>query len=167
MPKNNNGFTLIELLVVVFIIGLIAMMTTLTVSTTRSGRVVTQEAQQLQRILQLAAQTAMIEQMELGVGLWEGGYDVWQYNMSTHQWSRVPNDVAFKEHTLPSSIVLSLQVERRGQSLPRASNAISIPQLLFSSSGTATQAVISVSTPDVTDTIEIKNDGEVVLHEPQ
>lgn len=163
--RNDRGFTLIEILVVVFIIALVTLATSLTVGTTRGGRVVSQEAQQLQRVIELAAQTAMLEQIELGVGLWKTGYAVWQYDLSSKQWTRVTHDIALKEYTLPSSLTLSLDAQQKPSSLPPTIEGLKTPQLWFSSSGMMTPAIIKVSAGDVVYTVEIKVDGEVLVHE--
>ena len=150
----------------VFIVALIAMATTLTLSTSRSGRVVMQQAEEMQRVLILTAQTAMIEQVELGVGLWNNGYAIWKYDEVNGNWQRVMHDRALTEYQLPSPLSFKLAFAFP-QSLPSNPNTIKIPQIWFSATGTATPATITISSEETQISIEIGNDGEVNILEPQ
>ena len=163
--RAAQGFTLIEILVVVFIISIVVLAVTLTVGNTRGGRVVKQEAGHLQRYLQLVAQTAMIEQMDLGVGVWSSGYAVWRYDYTNKKWLLLTGDRALKEYELPEPLQLTLKLDHLSQTVPNTVQGVSVPQIGFSATGSVTPAIVTLSQDEIHYEVDVANNGEIKILE--
>ncbi|MFI4954335.1 MAG: type II secretion system minor pseudopilin GspH [Gammaproteobacteria bacterium] len=159
------GFTLIEILVVVFIIAIVALATSLTIGNTRGGRVVKQEANHLQRYLQLVGQTAIIDQMDLGVGIWSTGYAVWKYDYTNKKWMLITDDRALKEYDLPEPLRITLRSEQLLGALPNTLQGVRVPQIGFSATGSATPVTVVISNEEIHYDVEIANNGETKILE--
>lgn len=72
-PKAS-GFTLIEVMVVIVIIGVMASMIVVSVTLGDPQRELRNEAERLRTVLALAAEEAVIQQVELGAEFTESGY---------------------------------------------------------------------------------------------
>lgn len=71
---RERGFTLIEVMVVIVIIGVMASMIVVSVSLGDPRRELMHEADRLRAVLSLAAEEAVIQQVELGAEFTESGY---------------------------------------------------------------------------------------------
>lgn len=71
---DNSGFTLIEVMVVIVIIGVMASMIVVSVTLGDPQRELRTEADRLRTVLALAAEEAVIQQVELGAEFTESGY---------------------------------------------------------------------------------------------
>jgi len=163
--KQFQGFTLIEILIVILVISIATVAATLTIGNA-SGRDMRRQAEQLQRVLQLAAQTAMVEQVDLSIGLWRKGYAVWRFNPVDRTWNLIQNERGFKEYDMPGVIQLSLRINNKQVLLPTSLNTLKVPQIWFSATGEATAAEITVSGGgDLENILVIKNNGEVTILE--
>jgi type II secretion system protein H len=160
-----SGFTLIEILVVIFIVSIVALATTLTVGNIRGGRVVQQEAEHLQRYLELVAQTAMIEQVDLGVGVWSAGYAVWRYDYAEQKWLLLTGDRVLKEYILPEPLQLTLRLDQLMRVVPNHRQGVVVPQIGFSATGSATSATVIISQDDIHYDVEVANNGETKILE--
>lgn len=158
-----QGFTLIEILVVVFIISIVALASTLTISHRSGGRVVKQEAEHLQRYLQVVAQTAMIEQMDLAVGVWSTGYATWRYDYTVKKWLLITDDRALKEYTVPEPLRLTLRLDNLARVVPNTPQSIQVPQIGFSSTGSATPATVIIKNEDIHYEVDIANNGKIKI----
>lgn len=79
--RRLSGFTLIEVLVVIVIIGVMASMIVVSVSLGDPRRELTREAERLRAVLALAAEEAVIQQIELGAEFTESGYRFLKWDM--------------------------------------------------------------------------------------
>lgn len=159
MHYKTAGFTLIEILVVIFIVSIVALAATLNFSNYGNGRVVDAESYRLKQILNLTAQTAILEQTDLGVGFWENGYNIWRYDVVNNSWQLIQNERVLTAHTLPDVVHFELHINRLNQILPTNSDSLRGPQLWFSSVGAALPAEISVISEDIVDKVVIENNG--------
>lgn len=72
--RNKKGFTLIEVMVVIVIIAVMAAMIVVSVTLGDPRRELNTQAERLRTILSLAAEEAVIQQIELGAEFNEAGY---------------------------------------------------------------------------------------------
>lgn len=163
MNNKHQGFTLIEILVVVFIISIVTLVATMNFGNQGNTRIVDSEASRLEQILTLVAQTAILEQTDLGVGLWRDGYAVWRYDVVDSQWKLIQHDRVLTTHTLPDDLQLTLRLERLEQILPQTPKGVRGPQLWFSVAGSALPAVVSVTSGEVTEDLIIENNGAITV----
>lgn len=71
---RQRGFTMIEVLVVIVIIGVMASMIVVSITLGDPRRELLREAERLRTVLALAAEEAVIQQVELGAEFTESGY---------------------------------------------------------------------------------------------
>jgi type II secretion system protein H len=163
MHNKRSGFTLIEILVVIFIISVIALAATMNFSTHGNAREIDNESYRLKQIVNLVAETAVLEQADLGVGMWRTGYAVWRFDPIDKQWKIINHDRILTAHTVSNALHLTLRIEKMVQILPEFPNTVRGPQLWFSSSGSALPAVVSVTNGEVTEDLIIENNGAVTV----
>lgn len=167
MTKSNSGFTLIEILIVIFIISVVALAATVNFGTIGSSRDIDNESYRLQQLLTLTAQTAMLEQVDLGIGLWRNGYAVWRYDLSNKQWKQINNDRILSAHHLPERVQLNLRVNKISQILPENEKTLRAPQLWFGTAGTASPAVVSITSAEISEDVVIEDNGNVFVGKQQ
>lgn len=80
-PSRQHGFTLIEVLVVIVIIGVMAAMIVVSMTMGDPRRELLKEAERLRTVLALAAEEAVIQQVELGAEFTESGYRFLKWDM--------------------------------------------------------------------------------------
>lgn len=80
-PGRPYGFTLIEVLVVIVIIGVMAGMIVVSMTMGDPRRELLREAERLRTVLSLAAEEAVIQQIELGAEFTESGYRFLKWDM--------------------------------------------------------------------------------------
>lgn len=161
MLKKSTGFTLIEIIIVIFIISIMSLAATLNYSNYGAGRDVDNESNRLLQLINLTSQTAMLEQSDLGIGLWRNGYNVWRYDPSEKKWNVIKNDRAFTEHILTRNLHLELRMNKSSQIVPPSGETLTHPQIWFSSSGGATPSTIMIKSEHITDSVEIANNGKI------
>lgn len=81
----QQGFTLIEVMVVIVIIAVMAAMIVVSVTLGDPRRELTKEAERLRTVLALAAEEAVIQQVELGAELTESGYQFLKWDVPAEQ----------------------------------------------------------------------------------
>ncbi len=80
--RRPAGFTLIEVMVVIVIIGVMATMIVVSVTLGDPQRELRNEAERLRTVLALAAEEAVIQQVELGAEFTESGYRFLKWEMA-------------------------------------------------------------------------------------
>ena len=108
-PKVSIGFTLIEILVVLAIIGITLGMTILAFGDFGASRRIEMEAEQLQNMIKLAQQQAILESGTLGIDITQTGYQVYRF-IPPSTWKPISKPSIFKLHTFPRDTLLRLTV---------------------------------------------------------
>ena len=134
---SSRGFTLVELLVVLVILGSLVGLAVLGVSDPR-GRQLRDEAERLSGLLALLSEAALLDNREYGLLVNDQGYRVQWYDEASAAWQ---DSREYRQHRLPASLRLQLQVEGQALQLANAvteeapDNPLPAPQLLLLSSG--------------------------------
>jgi general secretion pathway protein H len=148
------GFTLLEIMVVMVLIGIIASFAVVQIpSNDPSERVYTQ-ARRLVAVLRQQWETAILLGQQRGLHFQASGYRVLLLNPNSKKW-QVPTDPNGRVHyELNEAIDLQLSIE--GRPVAVASNAASddnaLPQIMFLSSGEATEFQLVISQQATSDT---------------
>lgn len=133
----SSGFTLIELLVVVFLIGLISGFAVLSVSTKGDNREIEDQLKLLQYQLTMAGEESVVQGRPVGVQFEQEKYSFLISGKTG--WSELNDGKVFKPRELLRAWRFDLQIESKDITLLEAgegsSQAVSIPQIIFYSSG--------------------------------
>lgn len=87
---RQAGFTLIELMVVMVIVGLLVGMVSLVATGNRDKRELENEARRLMAILQMAADEAVLQNVEIGVQFDDDGYRFMGFDEENLAWIELP-----------------------------------------------------------------------------
>lgn len=158
MVKNpsHKGFTLLEVMVVLLIIGILLGMATLSIGHHGARRKIQEEITALRQKMVMAADEAVINQQEIGVRFFSGGYVFLLWD-EKNRWSSPPQDRFFQPYTWSvHPIVLSLQVEGQGVTVPDA--VLGVPQLFFLSSGEQTPFLIELQDGSADERLHLTGD---------
>lgn len=90
MRQRERGFTLIEIMVVMVIVGVMVGMISLVASGNRDKRELENEARRLIAVLQMAADEAVMQNVEIGLELTEDGYSFRGFDEKNRQWIEMP-----------------------------------------------------------------------------
>lgn len=142
LARHEAGFTLLELLVVIAIIGIIISFATLSIGQNTS-RVVQEDAERLQRLVQLASEEAVLQGRELALQFDRDRYQFLE--LGAEEWQTVVDDSMLRERALPEMIELELMVEGAEASFEDKKN---LPRIFILSSGELTPFLITLSTDD-------------------
>jgi type II secretion system protein H len=102
---RQRGFTLLEILVVVAVIAILSAALILSAGGTGSERQIEDEAQRLQRVMQLLCDEAVIEGRFAGFGYSARGYS--GYDLSPQGWRTTERDGPLHMHLLRSGLLLA------------------------------------------------------------
>lgn len=138
----QSGFTLLEVLVVVTIISVMAGAALLSMSG-NSVRRVQAEAERLQQIMQMAADEAIFQKMEMGMQLTSHSYSFMQYDAVSRSWKKL-TEKPFRAYDVPEDITLSLTENKKTLPLTATHDQ---PALVFLSNGEMTAFTLSLSAP--------------------
>ena len=158
---SQKGFTLLEVMVVLLIIGILLGMATLSIGHHGARRKIQEERTALRQKMVLAADEAVINQQEIGVRFFSGGY-VFLLQDEKNRWRSPAQDRFFQPYAWPvHSIVLSLQVEGEKVTVPDA--PLGLPQLFFLSSGEQTPFQIELQDGSAGERFPLTGDWNGVL----
>lgn len=105
----SRGFTLIEMMIVIVLIGFLATYVMLNFTGESRKDLLNKETERLQQKIQLAAELAMLKQLELGLLLDEEGYRFMVFEQD--QWQIVMQPAPLAEYKFPEGISFELELE--------------------------------------------------------
>lgn len=133
-----RGFTLIELMVVLVLIGVIASLAVLSFGGTRDPRMET-EARRLAAVMELAMQTAILQNRELGLVLDQSGYRFSHLEEDTWLPVQASADRTLRARELPDGMRLEWSTDGLpGRAAPDSDKDDHRPAVLLLSSGEQT-----------------------------
>ncbi len=108
-PKRQSGFTLLELLVVVVIVAILFTYTTLAIRSNSPEDIIQEEAQRLERLVQLALEEAILRGEEYGIEISSDGYLFLRFTQN--RWTPVTDDKILRRRELPLEMELEMRLE--------------------------------------------------------
>ncbi len=109
LHSPQYGFTLLELLVVVVIVSILFTYTTLAIRSDSAEDMIKQEAQRLERLVQLALEEAILRGEEYAIEVNLDGYRFLRF--SENQWQPVSHDKILRARELPLDMELEMSLE--------------------------------------------------------
>jgi general secretion pathway protein H len=156
--RQTAGFTLIEILVVLIIVGLLSALAVFTIGGTSQQRELESEVRKLYVLMQTAAEQAVLNNMELGLQLEEGGYQFVTFHDDTREWN-VSEVYIFRHRSFPEWLVTTEFIESDTPKLASAEDKL-LPDVVFFSSGETTPFEIEFTAGNNNDSIHvIASDG--------
>lgn len=110
LSNRVKGFTLLELLVVIVIISILFTYATLAIRGSSPEELIQQEANRLDRLLQLALDEAVLRNTEYGIELSSRGYRFLYYE--ENKWRPMEQDKQLRERELPHEMLIELSIEQ-------------------------------------------------------
>ncbi|MBE9568485.1 MAG: type II secretion system minor pseudopilin GspH [Proteobacteria bacterium] len=107
--RRQQGFTLLELLVVVVIVAILFTYTTLAIRSDSAEDIIKQEAQRLDRLVQLALEEAILRGEEYAIEVSLDGYQFLHF--VDNRWQPVTNDKILRPRELPLDMELEMSLE--------------------------------------------------------
>jgi general secretion pathway protein H len=163
----NRGFTLIEIMITMVVIAIVVSLSVVSLSSNPANEL-DREAARLQRVIQLAADDAVVQGVEFGLVINGQGYYFLFLDAETLMWSPVV-DTAFRAYEFPEQIQVSIEIDGENiddevlQQLAQLQNLSdeeeSRPSLLLLSSGELTPFTIQFSHSAVEQSVLIMSDG--------
>ena len=117
------GFTLLELLVVVVIVAILFTYTTLAIRGNSPEDSIQEEAQRLERLVQLALEEAILRGEEYAIEVYLDGYRFLRFTEG--QWQPLTNDKILRERELPLNMELDMRLEDTEIIIDQASDPMS------------------------------------------
>ncbi|RUR08278.1 type II secretion system minor pseudopilin GspH [Legionella sp. km772] len=112
----NKGFTLIEILVVIVIIGITLGFALIAFGDFGESKKITYAGEQVEHLLQLAQQQAILENSTLGLKIDNQSYQILKFQ-NTSQWRTVTSrHLLFKIHYLPKGMIITLKTSNQKSS---------------------------------------------------
>lgn len=128
MRADVAGFTLLELLVVLTIIGIVTGGALLSIGLVGPDRRLTQEADRLAALLDLAADRAELEVRDYGLRFRRDGYEFMVWDPRSGAWQPIVDDV-MRPRRWPVGIVADIDLDGRRAALPKETKPTDPPQL--------------------------------------
>jgi len=131
-----TGFTLIEILVVLVVVGLLASLAVFTMGGSSQQRELENEVSELYLLMQTASEQAVLNNLELGLRLEEGGYQFVAFQDQTGDWN-ASGERLFRARSLPEWLAVTRFIESDAPRLASAEDRL-LPDVVFFSSGETT-----------------------------
>jgi len=106
---QQQGFTLLELLVVVVIVAILFTYTTLAIRSDSAEDIIKQEAQRMQRLVELASEESILRGEEYAIEFSLNGYRFLRFE--NNNWQPLSDDRILRERELPLEMELELLLE--------------------------------------------------------
>ena len=106
---QQRGFTLLELLVVVVIVAILFTYTTLAIRGDSAEDIIKQEAQRMQRLVELASEESILRGEEYAIEFSLDGYRFLRFE--NNNWQPLSGDRILRERELPLDVELELLLE--------------------------------------------------------
>ena len=103
------GFTLVEILLVILLIGLLAASVVISFTGESRDKKLAKQTEQLQLLIQLASETAMLKQQELGLYLDDEGYRFMLFK--DEKWHSIREPKALRSYKFADGIKFELELE--------------------------------------------------------
>ncbi|HET8800056.1 MAG TPA: type II secretion system minor pseudopilin GspH [Marinobacter sp.] len=132
----NTGFTLIEILVVLIVVGLLASLAVFSMGGSSQQRELENEIRELYLLMQTASEQSVLNNLEYGLLLEEGGYRFVAYDDRSGDW-KLTTERAFRVRTLPDWVIATKFIENDAPRLASAEDELR-PDVVFFSSGQTT-----------------------------
>lgn len=146
LPKNS-GFTLIELLVVLIIVGVLITFVSLNIAAKPSSA--KQAAQQLQNLLELARDEAILKGQILGWQITPQSYGFYRYQ--NRIWQPVSADKLLRHYNLTQELEYKLELDNAKVKI----DAESVPQITLLPDGSVTDFSLFIQPIDHSETYQI------------
>jgi type II secretion system protein H len=161
MQRQQRGFTLIETIVVVVIISIITALAVMTFGHFNSGRKVHACAKQLQQVVLMARQQAILMPSVLGLDITNQGYEFYTYRLSakTHKakWVKLKNDILSSPSAFSGDITAKWLDQKINDTFKKK-------YIVFSASGDVTPFHVRISNQGGTVNYELKMNAAGSLH---
>ncbi|HTN34006.1 MAG TPA: type II secretion system minor pseudopilin GspH [Marinobacter sp.] len=155
---RQDGFTLIEILVVLIIVGLLSALAVFTMGGSSQQRELESEVRKLFLLMQTASEQAVLNNLELGLQLEEGGYQFVAFQEETGDW-KLSGEPIFRHRSFPDWLVTTEFIESDTPRLASAEDKL-LPDVVFFSSGETTPFEIEFTVGNNTDSLHvIASDG--------
>ncbi len=145
--QHNVAFTLIELLVVLVIVSIILLVGMLALAGFGLGARLKETANNLQQVMTVASQQAILQPTILGMKITEKGYHFYKLSnkgaYEKAQWVNIRDDQLSRPSAFTKHIVVSVKTKAFKSDDP---DDAQVPQILFYPSGFVTPAMITVGT---------------------
>ncbi|MGV6858515.1 MAG: type II secretion system minor pseudopilin GspH [bacterium] len=141
---HQQGFTLLEIMVVLVIMGIMVSFATLGLGSSPE-KPLGEEAQRLQARIQLAAENAVLEGRDLGIGVYKSGYLFFELQ-DDEKWASLAGDPQLRETKLPEEMEAQLSLE--GSEIVMPGKPPEKPQVFILSSGESTPFSLEFSFDD-------------------
>ncbi len=105
----QQGFTLVEVLLVILLIGMLAVSVVVSFSGDSRDQRLAKETEQLQQLIQLASETAMLKQQELGLFINAEGYRFMLFK--DEKWHSISQPKALRPRQFPAGFAVELELE--------------------------------------------------------
>jgi len=119
----QQGFTLLELLVVVVIVAILFTYTTLAIRSTSPEDLIKEEAHRLSRLVQLAAEEAILRGEEYGIEVYVDGYRF--LRLEENQWQPISGDKLLRDRKLSNDMEMEMRLEDTEISIEGALDSLS------------------------------------------
>lgn len=108
--SRAHGFTLLELLIVIVIVAILFSFVSLNIRSTTPEDIIKEEANRLQRLIQLVLEEAVLKNQEYGLEFKANSYRFLVYNES--QWQTINGDKLLRQRELPEDMEIELAIEQ-------------------------------------------------------
>lgn len=160
---TQSGFTLIEILVVLIVVGLLASLAVFTMGGSSQQRELENEVRELYLLMQTASEQAVLNNLEMGVRLEEGGYQFVAFQDRNAEW-KASGEQIFQPRAFPDWLVATEYIENDAPRLASDEDR-QLPDIVFFSSGETTPFQIEFTVGSDTDYMHVlESDGVTGIH---
>ena len=108
--SRAHGFTLLELMIVIVIIAILFSFATLTIRSSSPEDSIKEEAQRLNRLIELVLEEAILKNTEYGLEFKQNSYQFLTY--TGDEWQTISDDKLLRQRELPDEMEIELAIEQ-------------------------------------------------------